>query len=293
MSYHETYEFFAIDRRLTPAEMRALRRISTRATITPTWFYNHYEWGGLKADPRDLVRRYFDLFVYTEWRSGERWAAMRFPAARVDRRAWRAYVAEARSTGAAARCATVTSLGKTVLLDLYPPEDPRMARSLDPDEDDEREYWSNDDIGASFDDGEVDEASLGVPLALVRSELLAGNLGALYLLWLSSVQCGERRTTALEPPRPAGLDRISQISCVLASFVEFMRLDEELLAVALEPSRSERRTAGALLEAARSRRTERRPRAAERAAARRARRLSRLEEHQKEEWIEVARLGAT
>lgn len=70
-----------------------------------------------------------------------------------------------------------------------------------------------------------------------------------------------------------------------------MRLDEELLAVALEPSRrSERRTAGPLLEAARSRRTERRRRAAERAAAERARRLARLEERQEEEWVEVTRL---
>jgi hypothetical protein len=32
VGYHETYEFFAIDRHLTPAEMRALRSISTRAT---------------------------------------------------------------------------------------------------------------------------------------------------------------------------------------------------------------------------------------------------------------------
>lgn len=97
VSYHETYEFFAIDRHLTPAQMRALRRISTRATITPTRFYNHYEWGGLKADPLDLVRRYFDLFVYTEWTSAERWAVMRFQAARIDRRLWRTYVAERRA----------------------------------------------------------------------------------------------------------------------------------------------------------------------------------------------------
>ena len=86
MSYHETYEFFAIDRRLTPAELRALRRISTRATITPTRFYNVYDWGELKADPSDLVHRYYDLFVYTELNSGAWWATLRFPADRID---WR------------------------------------------------------------------------------------------------------------------------------------------------------------------------------------------------------------
>jgi len=51
VSYHETYEFFAIDRCLTPRDMRALRAISSRATITSARFYNSYDWGGLKGDP--------------------------------------------------------------------------------------------------------------------------------------------------------------------------------------------------------------------------------------------------
>ena len=65
--------------------MRALRKISTRATITPTRFHNFYNWGGLKADPHDLVRRYYDLFVYRELSSGTRWATLRFPSDRIDR----------------------------------------------------------------------------------------------------------------------------------------------------------------------------------------------------------------
>ena len=89
MSYHETYEFFAIDRRLTPAEMDALRAISTRATITPTRFYNYYDWGGLRGDPREMLRRWFDLFVYQELSGGARWGMLRFPADHVDARRWR------------------------------------------------------------------------------------------------------------------------------------------------------------------------------------------------------------
>ncbi|MBK5189527.1 MAG: hypothetical protein JJD97_14890, partial [Gemmatimonadaceae bacterium] len=65
MSYHETYEFFAIDQCLTPTAMRTLRVISSRATITPARFYNSYDWGGLNGDPREILRRYFDLFVHT------------------------------------------------------------------------------------------------------------------------------------------------------------------------------------------------------------------------------------
>jgi hypothetical protein len=291
MSYHETYEFFAIDRRLTPAEMRALRRISTRATITPTRFYNFYDWGGLKADPHELVHRYFDLHVYTELSSGARWATLRFPADRIDRRVWRTYVAEQRGTAVTERCASLMSRGQTVLLDLLPPEDPELARSWTSDDDnDEDEQWSSDVFDNTVECEGVDEGSLAVPLALVRADLLAGDLRALYLLWVCSVQGGERRATAVGPPCPPGLDAVSRLSGVLASLADFMRLDEDLLAVALESPRPAGRTAGALLEAARLARAARRRRVAERAAAERARRLARLEERLEDEWTEVARL---
>ncbi len=57
MSEYQYYEFQAIDRPLDQAAQQALRAISSRAWITPTSFTNHYEWGDLKADPRDLVVR--------------------------------------------------------------------------------------------------------------------------------------------------------------------------------------------------------------------------------------------
>lgn len=65
MSEYQYYEFVAIDRPLTTAEMTRLRQVSTRGRISASGFVNHYEWGGLKADPADWMRRYFDAFVYT------------------------------------------------------------------------------------------------------------------------------------------------------------------------------------------------------------------------------------
>lgn len=65
MSEYQYYEFAAIDKPLTRTEMTELRAVSTRAVITPSGFSNHYEWGDLKADPADWMRRYFDAFVYT------------------------------------------------------------------------------------------------------------------------------------------------------------------------------------------------------------------------------------
>lgn len=65
MSEYQYYEFAAIDRPLTRAEMAELRAVSSRAVITSRSFTNHYQWGDLKADPADWMHRYFDAFVYT------------------------------------------------------------------------------------------------------------------------------------------------------------------------------------------------------------------------------------
>lgn len=45
MSEYQYYEFVALDRALTPDEVEELRRISTRAQISPTGFRNEYQWG--------------------------------------------------------------------------------------------------------------------------------------------------------------------------------------------------------------------------------------------------------
>jgi hypothetical protein len=78
VSEYQYYEFQAVDRGLTEAEMDALRSISTRAEITSTSFTNHYEWDDLKADPLQLLEKYFDVFVYVaNW--GSRRFCLRLP----------------------------------------------------------------------------------------------------------------------------------------------------------------------------------------------------------------------
>ena len=64
MSEYQYYEFAAIDRPLNVAERQRLRAISSRARITATGFVNTYNFGDLKADPLQLLARYFDLFLY-------------------------------------------------------------------------------------------------------------------------------------------------------------------------------------------------------------------------------------
>ena len=70
MSEYQYYDFRAIDRALTKAEMAELRSVSTRAVITSSSFTNHYEWGDLKADPLKLLEKYFDTFLYVaNWKA--------------------------------------------------------------------------------------------------------------------------------------------------------------------------------------------------------------------------------
>src|SRR5438132_10072714 len=49
MSEYQYYEFQAIDRKLGEKELRALRDLSTRASITPTSFVNEYNFGDFAA----------------------------------------------------------------------------------------------------------------------------------------------------------------------------------------------------------------------------------------------------
>src|SRR6201993_1533562 len=83
MSEYQYYEFRIIDRPLTETEIDALGSISTRAEITSTSFTNHYEWGDLKADPLQLLGKYFDAFVYVaNW--GSRRFCLRLPKGSLE-----------------------------------------------------------------------------------------------------------------------------------------------------------------------------------------------------------------
>jgi hypothetical protein len=78
VSEYQYYEFAAVDRPLGARDLDALRGLSTRAHITPTSLVNTYQWGSFKGDPRRLVERYFDAFLYlANW--GTRELMMRLP----------------------------------------------------------------------------------------------------------------------------------------------------------------------------------------------------------------------
>ena len=161
MSEYQYYEFAALDYALDRRQQSELRAISTRALITPTGFVNTYDWGDLKADPRRLVERYFDAFLYlSNW--GTHRLMLRLPAALLD--------ADVAAQYCVGDSATAWTSGEHLIVDLVA-EDEDGAFEED---------WA-------YGGGEGRLSSI-VP---VRADLAAGDRRLLYLAWLLCVQAGE------------------------------------------------------------------------------------------------------
>lgn len=193
MSEYQYYEFRTMDRALTKTEMAELRSISTRAVITSTSFTNHYEWGDLKADPLNLLVKYFDAFVYVaNW--GTREFYLLLPRESVDYELFK--------TMLPGDAASVRRAGGHLIVGF--------------DDDSEPEDW---DEGTGW---------MGSLMSL-RSDLLSGDLRCLYLGWLHCVNCDEFEEKALEPPVPAGL---GELSASLHSLIDFLGIGEDLVEVA-------------------------------------------------------------
>lgn len=195
MSEYQYYEFRAVDRDLTQKEMGQLRRLSTRAEITPRSFTNFYTFGDFKGDPRRMVERYFDAFVYVaNW--GTHILALRLPRLPID-------------VKAAKRYCTGEELALRV-------KKPHVILEFDSQREDR-----------DFDEGDgwID---LLVPL---REELIEGDFRSLYLGWLIAVDSGALDDEILEPPVPPGLNRLSPAQ---AALVEFLGIDVDLVAAAAE-----------------------------------------------------------
>jgi hypothetical protein len=197
VSEYQYYEFQAIDRALGLKEMAYLRGYSTRATITPTSFVNHYEWGDFKGDEDAWMNRFFDAFLYTaNW--GTNILKLRVPSKRLP-------VARARAFAVGDTMVARQKLGNTIIT-----------------------LTSNDETG----DWDGDHPTLASMIS-IRNELARGDLRALYLGWLAAVQVGEVEDHTVEPAVPAGL---GQLDASHDALVAFLRIDNGLLRMAARES---------------------------------------------------------
>ncbi len=72
----------------------------------------------------------------------------------------------------------------------------------------------------------------------MRADIINGDYRSLYLAWLFCAQMEEMEDDEPEPPVPPNL---ADLNAPLQSFVDFMRIDTDLIAVAAENSISEDR----------------------------------------------------
>lgn len=206
MSEYQYYEFQAIDRPLTEKEQAYIASLSRRVELTPGRAVFTYSFSDFPADAKSILLKYFDAMLYlANW--GTRQVAFRFPRSVVDPGILKPYCLEDRIT--------VRATKDYVLLDI-------MENSEDGDSWVEGEGW--------------------LPLlALLRQDVLQGDLRVLYLAWLHAVSFEmtyeeeDRKDMGqqLEPPVPGGLQSLTQ---PLKKFVEFFDMDEDWIAAAAQES---------------------------------------------------------
>ena len=226
MSEYQYYEFQAIDRPLTDRQMAELRAITSRAEITPTRLRNVYHFGDFKGDPIELLMTCFDAHLYEAgW--GSRTLMFGFPREAVDLAQLRAYQVEAESE---------YETGLMVL------ERDRRVIVTFASHQEEYDDWVD----------EADSRSWLSSMLSLRSDIINGDVRALYLGWLAGAAASFDASVAtddelddevaraelenvdlFEPPVPPGL---GQLTPPLRKLAGFLRLERAIIDVAAERS---------------------------------------------------------
>ncbi|MER5356895.1 hypothetical protein [Streptomyces sp. NPDC002785] len=207
MSEYQYYEFQSIDRPLTKDELERVRTLSSRARISATHFVNEYHYGNFRGDERKLMEQLYDAHLYfANW--GSRHLMLRLPTTLLPAGSAEPYCAEGALT-------CWTRKGHLLLDFAYEAED-----------------------GGEWD---FETSFTLASFTTLRTELAGGDLRPLYLAWLSALTRWELEedvdeneyTSAVEPPVPAGLARLTGPQQALA---DFLRIDPHLLAAAARAS---------------------------------------------------------
>ena len=197
MNQRHCYEFRAVDRPLSGPELAELGELR-HDELTKRGFRVTLGLFNLPVEPRELLRRHFDVFLYAaEW--AERRFMLRLPRSQFDAESAREYEA--------GEYFSVEEPGDDVILSF-----------------DWREEEYEFPIGPQW-----------MPELLpVRAALLAGDRRPLYLGWLLGVQCRAVEESAPEPEVPPGLGELDE---ALSALVDFLDIEIDLVAAAAENSR--------------------------------------------------------
>ena len=198
MSEYQYYEFLAIDHPLSISEVKELRKLSTRAEINSTRFTNTYNWGDFGGSPSKMMEKYFDAHVYVaNW--GTNNLMLRLPIGLIDEELLRAYCIDDPMSFSSTKDHIIISWNSYT---------------------EEPEGW-------------VEGKGWMSRLIRIRDELESGDYRSLYIGWLLAISQGLPDDDTVEPIVPPGM---SSPTAAQKSLVEFLHLDEDLVAAAASAS---------------------------------------------------------
>ena len=190
MSEYQYFEWLCLDRPLSLEEQRAVDKLSSHITVSSTGAWVDYSWGDFKHDPKQVLARYFDAFLYeSNWNTKE--LMFRFPRTVLDPLPLQPYLI--------AHGLTLDEIGDYYVL----------AFSL---EDEAPNDW-------------VDDGGLLAALAPLRTDILHDDLRCLYIVHSHLVESGyvdEMKEGANEVPIPPGMHKLTP---ALRSMMEFFHIE--------------------------------------------------------------------
>jgi hypothetical protein len=188
MSEYQIVKFRAIDRPLTDKQLEFMVRQSSRAEFTKWEFKVEYHYSSFRGDVDGMLRNGYDIFL-TYFNFGFREVRMRLPnGLPFAKSVWSKYISLEGLKW------TADKTGKAGILTLAP----YLKEAYD-------QVWEFDDYLDST--------------AKLREMLIAGDLRALYVLWLcSAISSSDEVEAMMEPPVPHGLGAVPGEAAELLAF---------------------------------------------------------------------------
>lgn len=201
---YQYYEFQAIDRPLTKAEQDYVQSLSSRVKPTATRAIFTYSYADFHGSSLSVLGKCFDAMLYmANWGSYQ--LAFRFPKSAVNVPALESYCID--------NIIEISIAEEYVILNIEIQEEESGGWI------EENNNW----------------LSALIPL---RQAIIQGDYRALYLAWLQAAAVSEYlEDDAQEPPVPPNLQKLNT---PLQSFIDWLKIDPDLIAVAAQVSQTQR-----------------------------------------------------
>lgn len=202
MSEYQYYEWQTVDRPLTAREQGDVNQLSSHMdTVTSTQAVVTYSWGDFKHDPKQVLLKYFDAFLYDS-NFGVRELMFRLPNKLVDVNLFEPFLIE-----------------DHIMLEQH---GAYFVLHIEINEDADYFEW-------------IESENILGQLTPLREQLLQSDTRMLYLAWLKVTSMDEEEwEDEPEPPVPAGLKKLN---ASLQAFAEFFEIDPHLISSAAEASK--------------------------------------------------------